>query len=91
MAPEPLRPPLVHFQLHASQGAWESVPPRQADVETPGSFDEMRGLAPCLVSARKGSDTRAMRTDEGIELSLAREALQFVKSTVRELEPRPVD
>ena len=60
-------------------------------LPTPRSFDEIRGLAPCLVSAGKGSDTGAMRTDEGIELSLPREALQFVKATVRELEPRPVD
>ena len=43
------------------------------------------------MSAGKGSDTAATGTDERIELSLPREAFQFVKSTVRELEPSPVD
>jgi len=43
------------------------------------------------VSAGKGSGTGATGTDERIELSRPGEALQFMKSTVRELEPRPVN
>src|SRR5439155_2001306 len=44
-----------------------------------------------LVSAGRGSDTGATGTDERIGLSRPGEAFQFVKSTVHELEPRPVN
>jgi hypothetical protein len=47
--------------------------------------------AAALVSARKGSETRATRSDERVQLSLSWEALQFMKSTIREFEARPVD
>jgi hypothetical protein len=44
-----------------------------------------------LVSAGKGSETGATGRDERVQLSLPWEALQFMKSTIREFEARPVD